>query len=186
MLGKYPGLASTGKQISQYIPRCNVYVEPFAGLGRVAKHVKARLKILNDMSDYACKYNQRFLAEITQEDFEVCINKWDSETTYYLLDPPWRKRIYNNNKLPFCDRTPKEYFERLYEILPKLKGDWMLCMDKSKKERGKINIDCKYYDKLFISKKTLFKKKISTYCISNKPFINYHQTSLTVEGECKT
>lgn len=137
MTGKYPGLASTAKQISQFIPNCDIYVEPFAGLGRIAKHVKARLKILNDMSDYAYNYNQRFLAEITKEDFELCISKWDGIKTYFFLDPPWRRQIYQNNEFPFCDRTPKEYYERIYKILLTLEGDWMLCMAKSQKERGK-------------------------------------------------
>lgn len=178
MMGKYPGLASTARQISDYIPTCQLYVEPFAGLGRVAKLVKAKHKVLNDLSDYACNYNKKFVAEITKEDFEICIKKWDNYFTFFLFDPPWRKQIYENNKLPFCDRTPKEYYQRLYEILPTLKGDWILCMDKSQKERGKIDLNIPYFEKLFVSKKTLFKKKISTFCLSNKPFICYQQEEL--------
>jgi len=178
MTGKYPGLASTAKDIANYIPECDTFVEPFAGLGRVGKLVKAKEKIFNDMSFYACNYNKRHKGIVTQEQFIISIKRWDSDTTFFFIDPPWRQQIYENNPLPYCDRSPKRYYEELYQILPTLKGDWILCMDKSQKERGKINLPCKYYDKLFESKKTLFNKKISTYCISNKPLINYHQSTL--------
>ena len=181
MTGSYPGLASTAREIAEFIPKCNIYVEPFAGLGRVAKHVTASGKVLNDKSDYACKYNKRFKATITQDDFVLCFDKWDGPETYFFLDPPWRRQIYENNVLPFCDRSPKEYYDKIYQILPLLKGDWMLAMDWSQKERGKINLQIPYYEKLFVGKKTLFKKKIKTFCISNKPFINYNQSSITLE-----
>ena len=46
----YPGLVHTALVISEHIPKCKIYVEPFAGLGRTAKHAQAEQIILNDKS----------------------------------------------------------------------------------------------------------------------------------------
>ena len=76
MFGGYPGLAFSAFQISEYIPKCKIYVEPFAGLGRTVESKHDRV-ILNDKSDYAVNYLKSHFpfAEITQEDFEECILK---------------------------------------------------------------------------------------------------------------
>src|SRR3990172_4790502 len=111
--GGYPGLACTANKIAQYIPICNQYVEPFAGLGRIAKYVKAEKIILNDMSDYAIEYLKiHFLsAEITKEDYLHCIEKHDSKNTFFLIDPPHRTSAYALNPKTFIDRTDTEYFK---------------------------------------------------------------------------
>ena len=75
---------------------------------------------------------------VTQEDFEKCMLKWDSEETFFLIDPVWRKNIYKNNTKPFCDRTPIQYYDKLLnEIIPKLRGRWILCVDRDEHEIGK-------------------------------------------------
>ena len=35
----YPGLEHTSKELSEYIPNCKIFVEVFAGLGRIARDV---------------------------------------------------------------------------------------------------------------------------------------------------
>lgn len=49
-VGGYPGLTLTAKRIADYIPYCKLFVEPFAGLGRVSKKVKAE-KIFQKWKD---------------------------------------------------------------------------------------------------------------------------------------
>ena len=136
--GGYAGLQFTASQIAAYIPNCKIYCEPFAGLGRVAKHVTADKYILNDKSEYAFNFlKSHFTAEITNLDFEECIKLHDSENTFFLFDPPWRKPIYDNDKA-FIDRTPKQYFQRLLEIVPNLKADWFICSSLAERGLGKI------------------------------------------------
>lgn len=177
----YPGLENMSKFIIQYIPKSKIYVEPFAGLGRTVENKHNKI-ILNDMSDYSINYLKSHFpfAQVTQEDFETCMLKHDSEDTFFLIDPPWRKNIYQNNSLPFNDRTPIQYYDRLLkEILPKIKGDWILCVDRDEHEIGK-RVSKSGYPNLVLEhpKKKLFNRKIAVRLASNKPFTRYNQTEL--------
>ena len=172
--GGYSGLKNTAKQIIEYIPKSKIYVEPFAGLGRTVESKHDRV-ILNDKSDYAVNYLKSHFpyAEVTQEDFEECILKWDSEDTFFLIDPPWRTPIYDNDK-SFIDRTPKKYYQKIMQILPTLKGDWIVCS--SLAERGLNKILSKSGYPMIDIKGTwlICGKPVTLKMISNKPFIKKH------------
>lgn len=182
----YPGLTHTALPISEYIPKCHVYVEPFAGLGRVAKFVDASMKILNDKSDYAFKYLQAHFpkAQVECDDFEFCINFFDGPNTFFLIDPPWSKTEYEEGcrERAFIDRTPKEYYDKIFELLPTLKGNWFVCGNKDNKRL----LDQNYHNHLFKSKKKIMGGNISTLVMSNRPFFRYNQECLTVEKNGST
>ena len=175
----YPGLTHTAHLIAEYIPKSKIYVEPFAGLGRLTRHIQAKTIILNDKSDFAFKHNQKFKpAIIEQLDFIDCIKKYDSKDTFFLIDPPWFFNIYFNNKGPICDLKPIEYYIKLFELLPVLKGNWILCCDKNEREIKKICSKSGYPILKLDSKKALFKNKFGVLLTSNKPFIRYNQKVL--------
>ena len=185
--GGYSGLKHTAKQIAEYLPNSKIYVEPFAGLGRVGKYSKSKIKIFNDMSDYAIHELRKIFPSsiIIQMDFEECIRLHDSLDTFFLIDPPWRKPIYDNDK-SFIDRTPKEYYEKIMDILPTLKGDWFLCS--SLAERGLNKILSKSGYPMIDIKGTwmICGKPVTLKMISNKPFIRsieHQQISITVTME---
>ena len=173
----YPGLTHTALKISEYIPKCNVYVEPLAGKGRVAKHIKAKKMYLNDKSDFAFNYLKTHFngKHISNVDFKKMF-EYDSPTTVFLIDPPWSKTEYEEGckNLAFCDRTPKEYYDEIFHLLPSLKGDWFVCGDKNNHRLEKSI----YYSKLFQSNKKIMGGNISTLVMSNKPFVRYHQNNL--------
>jgi len=178
----YPGLTVMASRIAEYIPKCKIYCEPFAGLGRTVKHVQAERIILNDMSDYAYDFlSKHFNAIITQMDFEECIKIHDSSNTFFLIDPPWIHKIYKNNILPYSDRTPLEYYEKLFKILPNIKGDWILCSDKAEHDIRKICSKSGYPTLKLESNKKLFGDKFGVLLTSNKQFVRHHQTTLEVE-----
>ena len=173
----YAGLVHTSLPISEYIPKSKIYVEPFAGLGRVSKYVQADRMILNDMSDYAVEYlSKHFKAEVEQKDFVECIMSHDSSDTFFLIDPPWSAAEYEKGCLgrAFCDRTPKEYYDKLFEILPTLKGNWILCGNKN----NGVMKNSGYETKLIQSRMKIMGGRISTLLVSNTPFIRYHQEVL--------
>lgn len=171
----YPGLEGMAEYIVKYFPQ-NIerYVEPFAGLGRTAKLVNAKEMILNDMSDYAVEYlTKHFLnALVTKEDFRDCIKKWDSESTFFLIDPPWRKNIYKNNELPYCNMTPIQYYENVLYLLRNLKGKWILCVDRDEHEIGK-RVSKSGYPNLVLQHPTkkLYGKSIAVRMCSDRTFI---------------
>lgn len=162
----YPGLKSTAYLIANYIPDCKIYVEPFAGLGRVAKFVRAEQVILNDMSPFAADYLHKHFpdANILEYDFGEIFNSYDSKDTFFLIDPPWSKTMYEQDHA-FCDRSANEYYNDILEILPKLKGDWILCSNHTRK------FQTEYFEKILVSKRKIMGYHIKVKLLSNKPFI---------------
>lgn len=180
-VGGYPGLTLTAKRISEYIPHCKLFVEPFAGLGRVSKKVSADKKVVNDMSDFATKHNKKKFPSwtITQEDFIDCILRWDSKDTFFFIDPPWRFMQYDPaHTLAFCDRKVKLYYKQLFELLPKIKGNWMIAGEVHEKESGRLLQNSGYSNHVIKTNYKMLGGRIKVRLCSNKPFRRYHQTSL--------
>lgn len=173
----YPGLAHTALMITEYIPKAKIYCEPFAGLGRTAKHVKANLLVLNDKSDYAYSFlKAHFVGLITQLDFEDMFRYYDGPDNVFLIDPPWSKSEYEKGckNRAFCDRTPRQYYDKIFEWLPKLESTWFVCGEKN----NSLLKNSSYHKRLFTSKKKIMGGNISTLVISNRPFKRYHQKEL--------
>lgn len=175
-LGGYPGLHHTAAQITRYIPKVHTYVEPFSGLARTAPYVDAVIKVLNDRSEYANNYCRKNFpkATITNEDFMDCIKRWDSEKTFFLVDPPWADKPYamdhpKRGKLGFLDRHHSEYYKQFLEVAPTLKGDWILCSNWQRK------IDTTYPQLIVTSTESnaIFGMPAKTLLVSNKPFKSY-------------
>ena len=94
---RYPGLTYTARQISLFFPKCKMYVECFAGLGRTAKYANCKTMVLNDKSEYSNKYcKKKFPNAIVENmDFIETIKKYDSKDTFFLIDPIWRTDFYD-------------------------------------------------------------------------------------------
>ena len=175
-LGGYAGLKHTASKIIDYIPKCKVYCEPLAGLGRVASlGIDCEEIVLNDKSDYALKYlRQNFPDDTVRSfDFMKCIELYDDDDTFFLIDPPWMHEIYNGNSLSFCDRKDKEYYEQIMKVLPNLKADWILVCGIHPRYRGSTIMRKSSYNLLRLESdnKPIFGKKASVLLASNKPFI---------------
>tara|TARA_R110002167_G_scaffold217157_4_gene421935 strand:+ start:337 stop:891 length:555 start_codon:yes stop_codon:yes gene_type:complete len=170
LLGGYAGIHHTAEKISKYIPKCKTYVEPFAGLGRLHQYIDAENIYYNDMSDFAFNYLKENYpdATVTQQDFTEMF-KHDSEDTFFLIDPVWRSEHYSKNSLTFMDRKPYEYYKRIFEIVPKLKGNWIICgVADERQTRGYMSNH--NYNKLIVESegKVIFGKKARTLLVSNK------------------
>ncbi len=177
--GGYPGLALTALQISEYIPRVKTFIEPFAGLGRISKHVNADRFILNDKSEYALSFlKSHFRAEVTNLDFAECIRLYDSKDAFFFIDPPWHYDVYNKNSNCYCDRLPLDYYTEIFELLKTIKGDWMLCSDYREAKIKKMLSKSGYPMKVITSKKKFIGNYARTRIISNKPFQRHNQATL--------
>lgn len=178
--GGYPGLALTALQISEYIPRCNTFIEPFAGLGRISKRVNAKQYVLNDKSEFALNYlKNHFTARIMSIDFADCIRLYaDNPDAFFFIDPPWHQDIYQENPKSYCDREPLSYYKKIFQLLPSIKGDWMLCSDYREAKIKKMLSNSGYPMKVFTSRKKFLGNYAKTRVISNKPFVRYHQDTL--------
>jgi site-specific DNA-adenine methylase len=167
----YPGLTHTAKQIADVIGKCQVFCEPFAGLGRVSKHIVADKIILNDMSDFSVNYlRENFQhALVTQEDFIECIKKHDSPQTTFLFDPPWARKDYADNPKTFCDRGVGEYYKTLLALAPTLKGRWFCAGRASGGARSTVSVYFKDYPFFLIeSERTIVGHKIKTKVYYNE------------------
>lgn len=172
----YPGLVHTALMISEYIPKCKTFIEPFAGLGRISKHVKAERMILNDKSTFAYNHlkNKFSNASVYSWDFETFMKFFSGDV--YFFDPPWGFEEYADGcrTKAFCDRKPRQYYDIILKFVEKLDVTWFIC---GSKKNNKLR-DTRYYHKLFKSKKKIMGGNISTLVMSNKPFKNYHQEVL--------
>ncbi len=180
----YPGLTHTAKPISLYIPHCKIFVEPFAGLGRISKHVKADHYVLNDLSDYAITYLKRHFkkAHIMQDDYTSCVWLFDSPETIIFYDPVWIDPMYEDNPLCANPRPNKIVYNEILQSLPFLKSNWMIAgkVDGPLAKWPNIKTDPSgyYHHEVQSRKGELFGLNARTYLVSNKPFINYWQKSL--------
>jgi len=169
----YPGLTSTAFLIAHYIPKCKIYCEPLAGLGRVAKHVEAEKYILNDMSEYAVKHLRSSFptALVTQEDFAKAIERYDTKETFFFIDPPWGKTDYVNNAKTFCDRGVGDYYSELKIITKKIKGDWIIAGRAEGGARSTLSV---YFadspTKVIQSPKKINGHRAKVKLVSNNPF----------------
>ncbi len=172
----YPGLTHTSKEICEYIPNCKIFVEPFAGLGRISKIVKSDNYVLNDLSDYANQYLKKHFKNhvITKMDYLECIKNYDSKNTLFFIDPPWFDEIYDINPLTAFTEPCNDIYRKLKELLPTLKGNWIIA--------GKVEGILKKWDYHHLEVKSkknyLFGHKARTYLVSNTPFIRHHQEVL--------
>ena len=166
----YPGLTHTAEGIAKLIGNCDVFCEPFAGLGRVSKYIKANKYILNDMSDYSVTYlKENFKnAIISQEDFLECILKHDAPNVTFLIDPPWARKDYADNPNTFCDRGVGEYYKKLAEIVPNLKGRWFVAGRAGGGSRSCVTVYFKKYSSIIVESH----RKINGYPIKTKIYFS--------------
>ena len=97
-----------------------IYVEPFGGTFSVGNKLKSKpkLKIYNDIKDYGFYIVADVIHHI---DFEEVINKYDSENTFFYLDPPYFKKEYYYDM-----ENDIEFHNRLFKILSNIKGKFLL------------------------------------------------------------
>jgi len=112
----YGGLEKCKHLIIPHFPKkIDLFIEPFAGLGRITELVDAHTYRLNDMSNFAVEtLRKKFpMSEgesmdfhvgletrtytVEQMDFADFIRKYDRAGAFIFCDPPWRKNIYKNN-----------------------------------------------------------------------------------------
>lgn len=151
LLGGTAGLTLTAKQIVDLVAWLSrnagdgysTYCEPFAGKARTwhyfngesgdwAKTVypSEKLKVvLNDLSRDSNKYcKEKYpYAIVEYKKFEDTIPEYDSEKTFFMIDPPWRKKIYTNNDFFVCPNSIPYYYKACLDMFETLKGDWVIC-----------------------------------------------------------
>ncbi len=173
-LGGYAGVKHTAKQIINLIPetvwgKYNLYVEPFAGLGRTAEYIRIPM-ILNDLGNLSNEYcKEKFPNSIVENmDFKETIKKYDSFNTFFMIDPPWRFDTYTENNSTVCDRSVIEYYQQVLDLVDTIKGDWFILSSFDEHEQKGILRKSKWKCKEVQSdKKVIFGKYARTLVCSN-------------------
>jgi len=133
----FPGLAGTAKKIAKMVPKCDYYVEPFAGTAKVFQELpksKYNVAVLNDKSEFVREWLEREFDNIIRSyDFTTCINMFDFEDTFFLIDPPWNKSYYDQKFSCFDRKNINEYYEDLLEMCNKMKGKFIITTRKENK-----------------------------------------------------
>lgn len=167
----YPGLTHTAEQIANFIGECDVFVEPFAGLGRVSSYIKANKIILNDKSEYAYAFLKENFKDaiVTNDDFLECLRKYDNTNVTFFCDPPWNRKDYADNPKTFCDRGIGDYYKQLFDFLTTCKARWFVAGRAGGGSRATANVYFKDFAKTVIeSKRTINKHPIKTLLVYEK------------------
>src|SRR3990172_3743608 len=155
----YPGLTGISRRLAAFIENLNpmtTYCEPFAGAAKVyqaldKKHGKFYRYILNDKSDFIYGWlKSQFTKKniiVSNLDFGLCILKWDSEKTLFVIDPPWNKSYYLQTFSCFDRNSVKEYDEQVLELCRKLKGKFII----TTRRENKIMLNSEFNHKLMTS-----------------------------------
>jgi len=129
----FPGLTGWARKLARMIPKCEWYVEPFCGMGKVFQELiklqTARNYILNDKSSFINKWLwKEFSSEalITQQDFLTCIKEWDSKDTVFLIDQPWFKSYYDQIFSVFDRSSVMRYDEEILTAVKQIKGKFII------------------------------------------------------------
>lgn len=188
LLGGTAGLGLTADQIValwfKLIPKdkkYNVYCEPFAGKARTYEvlrdyeaggfFVKKMEVYLNDLSPHSQEFCQKEFPEaiVTGVSYEKTIQAVDSENTFFMIDPPWRKKIYTNNDFFRCDQSIPQYYNTLLDMVETLKGDWFIASSADEHECRGVLTKSKWNTMIVKSnkKKKIFGKPARTMLCSN-------------------
>ena len=172
-LGGYAGVKHTAKQIIDLIPNIDkytLYVEPFAGLGRTAEYIPSGMSlVLNDLGKLSNEYcKDKFDCIVENMDFKETILKYDSPTTFFIIDPPWRFDTYTETSYTVCDRTVMEYYQQVLDVVENIHGDWFILSSFDEHEQrgilGKSKWGCREVQS---ENKVIFGKYARTMICSN-------------------
>lgn len=171
-LGGYSGLKHTCEQIIPLIPKSKIYVEPFAGLARTTISEKHEQIILNDLSQHSNKFcKDKFpMAIVENMDFKETIKKYDSEDTFFLIDPPWRDNVYSKNDLSVLTLKTRQYYEKIFYILDTIKGKFIVCTNEHSTGENVCLRESKFrYNRIRVESKdgVIFGKKTHTCLYTN-------------------
>mgnify|MGYP003671171405 FL=1 len=157
----------------------DVYCEPFAGKARTYEALKnigngsiiGGEVYLNDLSPHSQEFCQKEFPEaiVTGVSYEKTIQAVDSENTFFMIDPPWRKKIYTNNDFFRCDQSIPQYYNTLLDMVETLKGDWFIASSADEHECRGVLTKSKWNTMIVKSnkKKKIFGKPARTMLCSN-------------------
>jgi len=126
---------------------------------------------LNDISPHAQAYCKEKFPEaiITGVSYEDTIKSVDSENTFFMIDPPWRKKIYTNNEFFRCDQSIPQYYKTILNLCDTLEGDWVLASSADEHECRGVLTKSEWNTVIIKSnkKKKIFGKPARTLLCSN-------------------
>jgi len=94
------------------------------------------LNILKKLDYYKCMMKDVI---VTNKDYETIVNKYDSPTTFFFIDPPYENTIKNH----FYSSKETFDYDRLNNVLKNIKGKFLMTINDSKNIRkifGEFNI----------------------------------------------
>lgn len=130
----YAGLTGISRKLARIIPKCNLYIEPFAGTAKVFQELrkiqpyKYSKAILNDKAEYIYEWlKANFPNEIIEKkDFTYILETWDDKDNFIMLDQPWNRGNYKQSFSCFDRKSTQEYDEEVLLLCKKLKARFII------------------------------------------------------------
>ena len=132
----FPGITGISKRLALLIPKCGIYVEPFAGTAKVFQEVfklnphTANEFVLNDKSKFVHTWLKKEFRHpditITRQDFVNCVRRWDSRNTVFVFDQPWYKSYYDQIFSCFDRNDVASYDDEIIKLCNSIKGKFFI------------------------------------------------------------
>jgi len=114
--------------IHERIRACSGYSQRPVTESKQIYHVKNAERVLKHLGEYKDKLKG---VKYENKDYEAVVKKYDNADTFFFIDPP-----YENTSKVFGYAQSSEFdFERLKDVLSKIKGDFLLTINDSKRIR---------------------------------------------------
>ena len=114
--------------IHERIRACSGYSQRPVTESKQIYHVKNAERVLKHLGEYKEKLKG---VKYENKDYEAVVKKYDNADTFFFIDPP-----YENTAKEFGYAQSGEFdFERLRDVLSKIKGDFLLTINDSKRIR---------------------------------------------------
>jgi len=116
------------KLIAERIRACSGYSQRPVTESKQIYHVKNAERVLKHLSEYKEKLEG---VKYENKDYEAVVKKYDNADTFFFIDPPYEK---SDRGLGYAQSDEFD-FERLRDVLSKIKGNFLLTINDSKRIR---------------------------------------------------
>lgn len=130
----YPGITGISRKLSRLVPKCSMYIEPFAGTAKVYQELlkerplKFNIAVLNDKAKFVYEWLKKELplAIVTNDDFEEVFHTYNTKRSFFMIDQPWFPGSYDQSFSCFNRKNVKEYDLEIIKYCQKHQGKFII------------------------------------------------------------
>lgn len=137
----FAGTTGISRKVAKLVPKCDVYIEPFAGTAKVWQELEKIHRttpmyiysILNDKSSFITRWLSKEFKKKTliyKLDFKTLMKRYDLYRAVFVIDAPWTKSLYNQEYSYFNRDSVKQYDLEIIDLCKNMRGKFIITSSK--------------------------------------------------------